>query len=226
MTTDYFEYDLKGNFLRKRRVTGEYTSGLEGDSVRWNGVYISEATRLEAPFPEGMKQDYMENFIYRPGEKIIDEDFFKAIPEGNMLIRNLIWDVFGFDLFAYSYWDSLERNIEYHAHTLSSEIELAGQGTFQNRDIRLTWIGLTELNNEICAVIKYSAMNNPLKLELANLTMTGRSHYWGEVYVSLSDKQIEYATLLEDVVTDVLFKGQTNNVLGYTVRSINLSKVN
>ena len=226
MTTGYFDYDLKGNFLRKRRVTGKYTGGLDGDSARWNDVYISEVNKLTTQFPKGLKQDYMENFIYQPNEKIINEVFFKAIPEANMLIQNLIWDVFAFEVLAYSCWDSLKRNKEYHAQNLSSEIELAGEGTFENREILLTWIGLTELNNETCAIIKYSAMNNPLKIELDNLTMSGRSHYWGEVYVSLADKQIEYATLSEDVVTDILFNGQSNNILGYTLRIINLSKIN
>lgn len=226
MTTDYLDYDLKGNFLRKKRVTGEYTGGLDGDSARWNGVHISEAGELEAPFPEELKQDYMENFIYRPNEKILDEDFFHAIPEANMLIQNLIWDVFGFEVLAYSCWDSLKLNKEFQANDLNSEIDLAGEGNIENKDILLTWIGLTELNNEICAIIKYSAMNNPLSIELDHFQLSGRSHYWGEVYVSLADKQIEYATLSEDVITDVLFKGQSNNILGYTVRNINLSKIN
>ena len=65
-----------------------------------------------------------------------------------------------------------------------------------------------------------------MKIEIDALKMSGRSHYWGEVYVSLSDKQIEYATLSEDVITDVLLKGQSQNYLGCTVRSITLSKIN
>jgi len=65
-----------------------------------------------------------------------------------------------------------------------------------------------------------------LKIEIEALKMSSRSHYWGEVYVSLADKQIEYATLSEDVITDVLLKGQSQNYLGYTVRSITLSKIN
>ena len=76
------------------------------------------------------------------------------------------------------------------------------------------------------AIIKYSVMNNPLKLETDYIKMSGRSHYWGEVYVSLSDKQIEYAALSEDVVTDVSIKGQEGNILGYTVRNISLLKIN
>ncbi len=226
MTTDYFDYDLKGNFLRKRRLTGEYTCGLEGDSASWNDVYISELNDLDSPFPEGIKQDYMENFIYKPDEKVISEDFFIKIPEANMFIKNLIWDVMGFDVFAYSCWGALELNEDYHAIDINSEVELAGEGTFENKDIILTWIGITEKNNEICAIIKYSVMNNPLKVKTDYITMVGRSHYWGEVYVSLSDKQIEYASLSEDVVTDVSISGQTDNILGYTVRNISLLKIN
>lgn len=89
----------------------------------------------------------------------------------------------------------------------------------------LTWIGLKKMNNKICAIIKYSTMNNPLKVEIEAMKMTGRSHYWGEVYVSLADKQIEYATLSEDVISDVLMKGQSQNYLGYTVRFITLSRI-
>jgi len=84
---------------------------------------------------------------------------------------------------------------------------------------------VTKINNEICAIIKYATMNNLVKVELENLTMSGRSHYWGEIYVSLIDKQIEYATLTEDVITDLFIKGQPKNFLGYTVRYITLSKI-
>lgn len=34
MTTDYVDYDLKTNFIRKKRITGQYSCGLNGDSVR------------------------------------------------------------------------------------------------------------------------------------------------------------------------------------------------
>ena len=69
-------------------------------------------------------------------------------------------------------------------------------------------------------------MNNPVKVKTDFIAMVGRSHYWGEVYVSLSDKQIEYASLSEDVVTDVSITGQADNILGYTVRNIILLKIN
>ncbi len=226
MTTDYLDYDLKANFLRKRRIIGEYTCGLEGDSASWNNVYISQSNDLESPFPKGMKQDYLENFKYVPDEEVLTEDFFMAMPQADIFIKNLIWDAMGFNVFAYSCWGALELNKEYHAVEVNSEVELAGVGTFENKDVILTWVGITEKNDEVCAIIKYSVMNNPVKVKTDFIAMVGRSHYWGEVYVSLSDKQIEYASLSEDVVTDVSITGQADNILGYTVRNIILSKIN
>jgi len=40
------------------------------------------------------------------------------------------------------------------------------------------------------------------------MTLKGRSHYWGEIWVSLSSKQIEYATLQEDVLGEMKLAGQ------------------
>src|ERR1035437_8866980 len=225
MTTDYMDYDLKANFFRGKRITGHYICGLPGDSVRWNDVYIAQVNDLKTPFPMGVKQEFMENFKYRTSDKILEKEFFKGTPEANMLMKNLVWDRTGFDAFVYCCWDSLKLNKEYQANELTGEIDLGGDGTFENKKMILCWIGNTKINNELCAIIKYQTMNNPLKIELADMTMSGRSHYWGEVYVSLVDKQIEYATLSEDVLTDVLLKGQKQNYLGYTLRSITLSRI-
>ena len=35
------------------------------------------------------------------------------------------------------------------------------------------------------------------------MTLTGRSHYWGQIWVALATKQIEYATLYEDVLGEM-----------------------
>lgn len=225
MTTDYLDFDLLGNFLRKTRYTGEYTEGLPGGKVRWNNVRIAYADDLNEPFPGGETQEYMENFTYVPTDEMLSQDFFSEIPEATVQVKNLFWDMLALELFAYRYWDSLELNVEFQARELNSEVDMAGIGTFENRDIRLTWIGISEINGEICAVIKYSTMNNPLMVELDNMLMQGRSHYWGEIYVSMVDKEIEYATLTEDVIADITFTGQPDNYMGYTVRTITLSRI-
>ena len=67
-------------------------------------------------------------------------------------------------------------------------------------------------------------MNNPMEIGHQNLTMKGRSQYWGNIYEALSDKQIEYAELYEDVILDIKMKGQETGSLACTVRYITLHK--
>ncbi|MCC8197173.1 MAG: hypothetical protein LIP06_00965 [Tannerellaceae bacterium] len=223
MTTDYFDYGLSGEFRVKTRIAGNLT--CKNDSVQWKDVYSSNSKSLNTEFPNGRKVNYMENFKYKQGSEIISADFFmKNLPEADPLVMNLMWDVMGFDVFAYEYWDSLKLNAEFKAIDVNIEMEIA-YGTFENRDTRITWLGITEINEEVCAILKYSVMNNPLYLEYENFIMKGRSHYWGEVYVSLSDKQMEYANLTEDVLMEVKEKGSSESDIKYTVRYITMSKV-
>ena len=62
MTTDYYDYDLQANFIRKARVTGDFTCYLSGDTVKWNNVFISQKNDFDAPFSKGQNQSYFENF--------------------------------------------------------------------------------------------------------------------------------------------------------------------
>jgi hypothetical protein len=223
MITDYYDFGLAGNFLMKKRIAGNLI--CKNDSVQWKNVRFSDSKDLEGEFPKGKGVDYMENFKYRQGADIIPADFFrKNLPEADPLTMNLIWDVLGFEVFAYDHWDSLKLNTEYRAVNGNSELKIA-YGTFENKDIRVTWLGTTKINNEICAILKYSVMNNPLNLKYENMKIKGRSHYWGEVYVSLSDKQIEYVNLTEDVLMEIKEEGKSKSDVQYTVRYITMSKL-
>jgi len=57
-------------------------------------------------------------------------------------------------------------------------------------------------------VIDYRAFFNPLDIATAAMTLKGRSHYWGAIWVSLATRQIEYATLDEDVLGELTLAGQ------------------
>lgn len=225
MTTDYVDYDLFGNFIKKMRISGECTFGLNDGYLKWNNVKISHSQNLNEPYPEGEKQSSMENFTYKPSENILSESFFKNIPQANPYMKNLIWDMTMFETFAWYKWDSLKLNIEFLTKDINSKFKIPGIGTFENKDIRITWTGITKINNKICAIIKYMAMNNPLDMSFQNYTMKGRSHYWGNIYVSLSDKQIEYGELYEDVLMDIKMSGQELGSNVNTVRNISIKKI-
>lgn len=81
-------------------------------------------------------------------------------------------------------------------------------GVFHNRDVALEWIGRSQRNGQDCALIKYEAFFNPLAIATGGMTLNGRSDYWGEIWVSLGTKQIEYGTINESVVGEMKLPGR------------------
>jgi hypothetical protein len=57
------------------------------------------------------------------------------------------------------------------------------------------------------------------------MKMKGRTNYWGNIWVSQEDKQIEYATLYEDGLMEMVFSGQSEEVLMNVFREITFQKV-
>jgi hypothetical protein len=104
-------------------------------------------------------------------------------------------------------------------------MDLAGQGSFENKDVQITWTGVSFRNGTNCAVIEYRTMNNPLEYSGEGMSMKGRSHYWGTIWVSLDDKQIEHAVLFEDVVMEMNLPGQTTKQIMNATREISFLKV-
>jgi hypothetical protein len=55
-------------------------------------------------------------------------------------------------------------------------VGLAGEGSFQNKQVELTWAGPSERNGEACAVIHYRARFNRVQVDSPGFAMQGRSH--------------------------------------------------
>ena len=79
ITTDYFNWDLYGNFVNKTRVYGEYTRGLGDGQVSWKNVTIANSNSEDGTFPEGEKQTYMEGFQYAPSADMVQASVFKDL---------------------------------------------------------------------------------------------------------------------------------------------------
>lgn len=225
ITTDYFNGDIFGNFINKVRVTADYTRGFADKTVKWNQVKIANGSKREGPFENAAPQNYMENFTYTPSPQMLEVTSFPSFPPNSFHTKNLVWDMLAIENFAWVYFDSLELNKTFRPANSQNKLQLAGEGTFQNKDIQLTWKGISQMNNELCALIDYRTFDNPLTVDTDQLTIKGRSHYWGTIWVSLTDKQIEHATLYEDVVMDMKFANQPKQLMNST-RIILFEKLN
>jgi hypothetical protein len=212
---DYLYLDPLGNPTGKERVSGEYIRALPDGKVRWNNVRIAKASSFDQQFPGGQLQSYMEGFTYVLSTRadMLKKEFFPGFPDSEIKTRNLVWDMHMIEQFAWDNFHKLELNQPYALQSQPEDVPLAGAGTFQNHRIELCWMGLSKRNNELCALIQYQAFMNKFTTSMGNMSFKGRSHYWGDIWVSLKDKQIEYATLFEDVLVEFRLPGQEGKQL-------------
>jgi hypothetical protein len=227
LTFDYLYMDALANLTHKERVVGEYTRALPDGKSRWASVSIARGKGFDDPYPEGTPQKYMEGFSYNltTRENMLKPEFFPGFPENEIKTKNLVWDMHMIEQFSWDHFDKLELNRPYAIQAGPEDVPLAGAGTFQNRKIMLTWIGVSRRNGELCALIQYHAFANKFTTTMMNMTFQGRSHYWGEIWVSLVDKQIEHATLFEDVLVEFAMPGQPGKQLVGVLRQGTFEKI-
>jgi len=207
-TLDYNTANTRGEVIYRQRVEGEYTRGLPNGEVAWTNVTVADATGPTASFPPAQKRDFMERFRYRNDiDSTLKPDFFKGFPPTAVVERNLVWDTGMIEKYGQNYFDQLKLNEPYRS-TSNDDVAMPGVGTFHSRKVALEWIGRSQRNGEDCALITYQSFFNSLEIANGGMTMQGRSDYWGEIWVSLGTKQIEYATLYEVVVADMKLPGQ------------------
>ncbi len=208
-TVDYHSANARGEVFQRQRLIGEYTRGLPGGQVMWKNVTHAVVTGKDVPMGLGEKVEFMEGFRYRNDlAATVSPEFFKGFPPAAVMERNLVWDAGMIEMFGQDHFDRLKLNQPMHLNA-NGEVALPGVGKFFNRDIVLQWVGRSLRNGQACAVIQYQAFFNPLEIAVGGMTMNGRSDYWGEIWVSLTTRQIEYATLYENVVAEMHLPGQS-----------------
>ncbi len=205
---DYNTANTKGEMVYRQRVTGEYTRGLPGGEVMWKNVTMANAVGATASFDAPQKSDFMEGFRYRNDiASTMTPDFFKGFPPTAVMQRNLVWDTSMIEMFGQNHFDQLKLNDPFQILS-NQDVKIPDVGTFRNHNVVLEWIGRSQRNGQECALITYQAFFNPVQIATGGMTLTGRSDYWGEIWVSLETKQIEYSTLNESVVGEMKLPGQ------------------
>jgi hypothetical protein len=210
-TVEYSTSDTTGRVVRRQLISGNYTRGLSGGDSVWTDVFQTDSDGPGEPSGPAQKREFMEGFrSHKDPAKVMGSlapDFFKGFPPTAVFERNLVWDTEMIELYGQSQFEHLKLNQPYHL--LSGETaNMPGVGAFQNRDVQLTWLGRSERNGRDCALIGYSAYFNPLEIVNGATKLKGRSHYWGQIWVALATRQIEYATLYEDVLGEMNLTGQ------------------
>ena len=214
-TVDYFNFGANGDFQSKQRVVGDYHTNGDG-TVEWRNVSIASAQTIDAAFGAGAAQAFMNGFRYRSGADTTNAEFFKGFPPNATQQQNLVWDTLMFESFA----KDLPKVTGATTYRFpSSNVPLAGTGNFQNRNIELTRTGTIEHNGQRLAVLHYEAFFNRFNMDLpGGMKLTGRSDYWGDMWLGPATNAIERATLFEEVVGELKLPSQPNPMIVNVVR--------
>jgi hypothetical protein len=227
MTAVYINRDLYGNFTGKTKVTGDYTRGLDNGFVSWTNVYISGSDRFAGTFPEGKNQEYMENMKYIPSPKMLEAGTFKNFPASTdaVFAKNLIWDMMAIEGFAWDYSDSLKLNKTFRIPEIRGEFNMADIGTYTHNNIQLCWTGISSINDELCAVIDYRALDNIIELSLEGFKSKGTEQYWGTTWISLDTKNIVSSVMYSGTIQEIEIEGMADKFLVKTIREIKVDKI-
>jgi len=197
---------INGNKLNCNAVKATYIVGLNDGYVGWRDVNQSKINDFQQKVVKGSDLQTFNNFSYKAvNTDFLKEDFYKDIsPEQRDLAKWLVSDAIQMQGFSWYVFDSLSFNKEFSPKLMKNkDIKFDNWISFSSRYQKLIWIGVTKFNNEICAIIKFESLYNPLEMNKPELSFRGRSLYWGEIWISLEDKQVEYATMVEDVIFEL-----------------------
>jgi hypothetical protein len=217
VTTYFTNRDIYGNPTSKALITAEYTRALGDGLVRWDDVRIATWQDLTGSFSDGQVIDCMNGLTYKSPEDIASPELYKGFPKDDSqhLLRMLIWDAIGIEVYGWMFFDNLKINETYYATDFEDyAVQMADWGLLTLKDLRLKWAGITSVNDENCALVEYQSFCNPTESTSPAMTVKGRSLYWGSICISLEDKQIEFGTLNEDVIMETTgFGGSEERIM-------------
>ena len=218
---------INGNKLNCNAVKATYTCGLDSGFVRWNNVRLSQINDFLQPVGKGNELSSFNNFSYKAmSTDFLKETFYKNISsEHRDLAKWLVSDAIQMQGLAGYVFDSLSFNKGFSPRLMENyDIKFENWVSLTSRYQKLIWSGITKFNNEICAIVKFESLYNPLEINTPNMKMKGRSLYWGEIWISLEDKQVEYSAMIEDVIFELILNNNNPKQLLDLQREVTFTK--
>ena len=103
---------------------------------------------------------------------------------------------------------------------------MAEIGTYEHSGIQLCRTGTSMINNQLCAVIEYRAIDNKIELSIGTMKTRGTEQYWGTTWISLDTRQIEYAEMYSGTIQEIEINGLKDKFLMKTIRELWVERIN
>jgi hypothetical protein len=157
---------------------------------------------------------------------VSEEKAFSNFPSGpeNVFARNLVWDMYSFEIFAWQFYDSLRLNIPF-VFNKAGQFNMAEIGNYSHDKMIITWVGITTVNKELCSVIEFTTPDNKLEISMDMVKTKGTEQYWGTVYVSTKTRRIEKGVMFSGTVQQVEVKGMKDSFIVRTVRELEVNRI-
>jgi len=194
---------ISGHKMNCNAIKATYRIGLENDSVEWENVSITQIDDFKQTLHKTTDLPSFNGFKYKAKDTaFLSKNFYKDIPADQQdLAKWLVSDAVQMQGLAWYVFDSLAFKETFTPKLLeNNDLKFEDWVTFTSRYQKIVWSGISKHNNEICAIVQFESYYNPLKIDNKQMQVKGRSLYYGEMWISLSDKQVEYATMVEDVI--------------------------
>lgn len=194
---------ITSNKISSSAVTAKYTCGLDNGFVKWGDVQLFNIDDFKQKTENGNRLNSFDEFIYKPDFFSFskEEYFLKIPPEHKELATWFILDAIQMDGITNIFFDSLTFNEAFYPALLDDFTMRIDNGIhFKSQSAKFLWSGITKYNNEPCAIVKFESLQNPVEMDLPGYSFKGRSLYWGEIWISLNDKQFEFAVMDEDII--------------------------
>ncbi len=208
ITSTFYNRDMEGNIVNSTQITGIFTRSVENGEVlcEWSDVRMFSTKDTSRAFPKGKPLAYMEKFSYSLSDTILTEEFYRDFPEEDrVFMKALIWDAPWIEV-AYVGIDDIEYNRAYFAAELEQkEVKAQNFALLKTKNLKLKWTAIARKKDEMCALLEFKSLSNPVESKTEALSVKGRSCCWGSFWVSLDDHQVEYAVVNEDVIMEMSF---------------------
>ena len=229
VTSIFHNRGIGGDATSKVRLTAQLTRSVQDGNVhcRWNRVQVAAPADPSAPFGDATSLDYMEGFSYPISEKIMGEELYREIPNGDLklLLKTLVWDAATLEPIFWDHFDEFRLNQDRVASGFEdAEMVMGNWGTLRMKALRMRWVGISEVNGELCALLQFRSLSNPVSHGNA-MGLNGRSLYWGTICVSLEDKQVEYLTMIEDILLEIPNPGDSGKRITNLQREVTFDKI-
>ena len=194
---------LSGQTINCNVVNAKFLVDPESNTSRWQDAKLASVSDFREEPSNPVSLPGIDGFEYESfTDDFLQEDFFQDIaPELRDLAKWLVSDAIQMHGLAVYVMDSLRFGQAFIPALLEDyDVEFQNWVSFSSRYQELNWSAITKHNNEVCAVIKFESEYNPVSADTPAMSFKGRSLYYGEMWVSLEDKQLEYSIMFEDVI--------------------------